>query len=96
MWTKLNQIMFKHEYIEPNFKGFMVDITQASWNAVKIVYGSGDATIRMVDKERTCLFHWTQLLDRHTKQLIKPKIWDQYKALCFDYKNSKFLEEVDT
>ncbi len=30
MWTKLNQIMFKHEYIEPNFKGFMVDITQAS------------------------------------------------------------------
>ncbi len=61
MWTKFNQIMLKHGYVEPNFKGFMADITHASWNAVKIVYGSGDATIRMVDKKRTCLFHWTHV-----------------------------------
>jgi hypothetical protein len=67
MWTNLNQIMFKHEYVEPNFKGFMVSIAQVSWNAIKIVYGSSDAIIRMVDKECKSLFHWTQLLDRHTK-----------------------------
>jgi hypothetical protein len=31
----------------------MVDITQANWNAVKIVYGSRDPSIKMVDKEHT-------------------------------------------
>jgi hypothetical protein len=67
MWTKFKQTMLKYKYVELNFKGFMVDITQANWNIFKIVYGSSDATIRMVDKERTCLFHWFQLLDRHTK-----------------------------
>ncbi len=30
MWTKLNGIMFKHKYVEPNFKGFMVDNVQAN------------------------------------------------------------------
>jgi hypothetical protein len=39
-----------------------------------MVYGSGDATIRMVDKEWTCLFHWIQSLDKHTKQLIKHEL----------------------
>ncbi len=30
MWTKLNGTMFKHRYVEPNFKGFMVDNAQAN------------------------------------------------------------------
>ncbi len=30
MWTKLNGTMFKHKYVEPNFKGFMVDNAQAN------------------------------------------------------------------
>jgi hypothetical protein len=59
--------MFKQRYTKPSFKGFMVDNAQANWNVVKIVYNFSDVTIRMVDQERTCLFHWTQLLDRHTK-----------------------------
>jgi hypothetical protein len=25
VWTKLNGTMLKHKYVEPNFKGFMVD-----------------------------------------------------------------------
>jgi hypothetical protein len=58
----------------PNFKRFMVDNAQANWNDVRIMYGSGDASMKMVDKERTCLFHWIQQLDRHTKQLIAPKL----------------------
>ncbi len=37
MWTKLNQTMFKHGYVEPNFKGFMANSTQANWSVVKIV-----------------------------------------------------------
>jgi hypothetical protein len=57
MWTKLNEMMLKHKFPKPNFKGFMVDSAQANWNMVRIVYGSGDPSIKMVDKERTCLFH---------------------------------------
>jgi hypothetical protein len=26
MWTKLNEMMLKHMFLKPNFKGFMVDI----------------------------------------------------------------------
>jgi hypothetical protein len=55
---------------------------------VRIVYGSGDPSIKMVDKERTCLFHWTQSLDKHTKQLIRPELQDEHKALCHQYKNA--------
>ncbi len=42
---------------KPNFKGFMVDNVQANWNAFKIIYDFGDMSVRMVNKEHTCLFH---------------------------------------
>jgi hypothetical protein len=86
IWTKFNHTMLKHMYHEPNFKGFMVDNAQANYNVVKIVYNFGDAIVKMVDKNRTCLFHSTQLLDKYTKQLIKPKLQIQHKALYFEYK----------
>jgi len=57
MWTKLNDTMQKHDFQKPNFKGFMVDSAQANWNAVRIVYGLGDLSMRMIDKEHICLFH---------------------------------------
>jgi hypothetical protein len=49
----------------------------------------------MVDKERICLFHWTQSLDRHTKQFITLDLQEQHKVLCFEYKTSKYLDEVN-
>jgi hypothetical protein len=30
MWSKLNHTMFKHMYVEPNFKGFMANNAQAN------------------------------------------------------------------
>jgi len=36
MWTKLNEIMLKHMFPKPNFKGFMVDNAQANWNTAKL------------------------------------------------------------
>jgi len=41
-----------------NFKGFMVNSAQGNWNAIKIVYGYGDPSVKMVDNECTCLFYW--------------------------------------
>jgi hypothetical protein len=70
--------MLKFNLTKPNFKGFTVDNAHANWNVVHIVYGSRDASVKMVDKERTCLFHWTQLLDRHTKQLIALELQEQH------------------
>ncbi len=57
MWTKLNEMMLKHMFPKPNFKGFMANNAQANWNIVKIVSVSGDSCIKMVDKEHSCLFH---------------------------------------
>jgi hypothetical protein len=82
MWKKLNDMMQKHDFPKSNFKGFMANNTQANCNAARIVYGSGDPSVKMIHKEWTCLFHWIQLFDKHTKQLIKPKFQDQYISLC--------------
>jgi hypothetical protein len=57
MWTKLNETMLKHTFPKPNFKGFMANNAQTNWSMIKIVYGSKDPSIKMVDKECTCLFH---------------------------------------
>jgi hypothetical protein len=70
MWTKLNQVILRFGLANPTFKGFMVDSAKVNWNVICIMYGYGDAFMKMVDKEQTCLFHWTQLLDEHTKHLI--------------------------
>ena len=85
----------RHGFEEPNFKGFMVDSAQANWNAVRIVYGSGDPAIRMTSRERTCLFHWTQSLEKHTKANIRADLQRQHKLLCKGYKNSTTLAEAE-
>jgi hypothetical protein len=61
---------------------------------MRIIYGSRDMNVKMVNKKCTCLFHWTLSFDRHTKQLIKPKLQDQHKAFYYEYKNTMSLEEV--
>jgi hypothetical protein len=34
-------------------------------------------------------------MDKHTKQQIKPKLFEQHKTLCYECKNATSLEEVD-
>jgi hypothetical protein len=70
MWTKLNQVILMFGLPNPTFKGLMADSAKTNWNVICIMYGFGNAFMKMVDKEQTCLFHWIQLFDRHTKQLI--------------------------
>jgi thymidylate kinase len=50
----------------------------------------------MVDKEHTCLFHWSHSLDKHTKQLIRPKLQDEHKVFCQRYKNAKSLADANS
>jgi hypothetical protein len=86
----------EHDFPKLNFKGFMVNNTQANWSIVKIVYGSRHPFVRMIDKECTCLFHWIQSFDKHTKQLIKLEFQDQHISFCHQYKGAKSLGEVES
>ena len=69
-WKNLNDVIAKHDVPKPKFKGFMVDSAQTNWNAIRVIYNSGNATISMKDQERTYLFYWTQFLEKHTKANI--------------------------
>ena len=71
--------MTKNGVLTVNFKGFMADNAQANWNAVKMIYGEGDPSLSMVGHERTCLFHWSQNLDKVTQKHIKVSLQFQHK-----------------
>jgi hypothetical protein len=42
MWKKLKDLMGNNGVKNPNFQSFIVDNAQANWDAIQIVYGSGD------------------------------------------------------
>lgn len=65
-WKNLNLVMEINGVTAPNFKGFMADNAQANWNAVRILYGNGNKEDPMEDRERSCLFHWTQNMVAYT------------------------------
>jgi len=48
--------MLKYGVVGTKFKGFMVDIAQANWNVIKIVYGFVDPTMEMVNKGEAVSF----------------------------------------
>jgi hypothetical protein len=94
LWKNLNVVMARHDIPEPKFKGFMADIAQANWNAVRVIYGSSDATIPMKDQERTCLFHWAQSLEKNMKADIRADLQHQHRQLCRQYKNATSESET--
>jgi hypothetical protein len=96
LWKNLNDVMTRHGVLEPKFKRFMADSAQANWNVVKVIYGSGDATIPMKDQEKACLFHWAQSLEKHTKVDIRADLQHQHKQLCRQYENAAPTSESET
>jgi hypothetical protein len=96
LWKNLNNVMARHGIPEPKFKGFMADSTQANWNDVRMIYDSGDTTIPMKDRERTCLFHWAQSLEKHTKADIHADFQHQHRQFCRQYKNAASASESET
>ena len=79
LWKNLNNAMARHGVPSPKFKGFMADSAQANWNAIRVIYGSGNATIPMKDQEKTCLFYGTQFLQKHTKADICADLQHQHR-----------------
>jgi hypothetical protein len=50
----------------------------------------------MMDQERTCLFHWAQSLEKHTKADICADLQHQHRQLCRQYKNAASASESET
>ena len=71
----------------------MADSAQENFNVVRKTFGSGDKNIQMKRKERTCQFNWSIALDRHTRQLIKPKLQAKHIELYYEYR--KYRSKVD-
>jgi hypothetical protein len=95
LWRKLNALAEKKGLGMHVFKGFMANSAQVNWNAIQIVYGIQDPLVKMVNKKRTCFFHWIQFLNKHTKQMIAPKFHDQHKTLYYEYIKTMSLEEAN-
>ncbi len=95
-WENLNKVMAENDVPHVNFKGFMADSAQANWIAVRTVYGSGDPTEPMVEKERSCYFHWMANLDKYTTKYIRLSLQSQHKMMCLDYRDAKTQLEADT
>lgn len=67
MWKNLNNVVRCHGVENSKFKGFIVDRAQAKWNAIPIVYESGDILVPIPNKEQTCVFYLVQSLEKHSK-----------------------------
>ena len=96
MWRSLLMVMEKHRVKNVNFAGFMAESAQANFNAVCEIFGSGDKSKPMKDKERTCQFHWSMAMERHTRQHIKPELQAMHKRLCHEYRKCKSKAATDT
>lgn len=96
LWRGLNGVMAKHKVNNVNFKGFMADSAQANWNAVRVIYGNGNADDPMPDRERTCQFHWASSLKKYTEAHIRGHdLQRQHYALCRQYRDAKTWEDAD-
>ena len=96
MWRSMLLVLDQHGVKNVNFKGFMADSAQANFNAVRKIFGSGDKNVPMDGKERTCQFHWSMALDRHTKQLIKPELQARHIELCDDYRKCRSKADANS
>jgi len=96
MWRSLNEVMERNGMVVTNFKGFIGDSAQANWNAIQIIYNSGNLKTEMLNREWMCLLHWNTSMHQHTQKLIKLDMQQQHTCLCKQYKDSKTKEEART
>ena len=84
-WEKLNITMEQCGYQGADFHGFMADEAGANWCAGRTVFNGGPTNI-MDNRERTCLFHWKQILYKHTKKCVKKESQQKHITLCEEWR----------
>ncbi len=70
----------------------MADEAGSNWAAIRAVFNGGPDNV-MVDRERSCLFHWEQSLQKHTKKHIGKDKVQTHLNLCEAWRN---LQTVDS
>lgn len=60
-WEMMNDVLLKNGSLPANFRYFMANEAGANWRVVRTVFNNGPDNI-MVERERSCLFHWEQSL----------------------------------
>ena len=86
-WEKINDVMLRNGHEPTNFYGFMANEAHANWKAVRQVFNNG---IPLEGHERSCLFHWTDSLNKHTTKYVVQVFEEEHKQLCTQWRCAKF------
>ena len=92
-WKSLNNVMQEKGFPPADFAGFMADEAGANWIAIRTVY-NGDAENVLEGRERSCLFHWEQSLQKHTKKLVLPQYRHIHLDMCETWRLARTLESA--
>ena len=92
-WRNLNAVMERCGHDPPDFAGFMSDEAGANWLAIRFVYNGGPQNI-MEGRERSCLFHWEQSLQKHTKKLVNVEKQSDHIQMCEAWRLARTSEKA--
>ena len=90
-WEKINDVMLKNGHEPADFYGFMADEAHANWKAIRQVFNNG---IPLEGRERSCLFHWTDSLNKHTIKYVVQGFEEEHKKLCTQWRCAKSEEDA--
>lgn len=88
-WENMNLVMVEHTGKPANFFGFMADEASANWNAVRRVFNDGK---EMIERERSCLWHWEDNLRVHTQRYIYGPHQQKHREMCEKWRTAPSKE----
>ena len=50
----------------------------------------------MEGRERSCLFHWTDNLNKHTTKYVQPGFQDEHKQMCAQWRTARSEEDASS
>ena len=86
-WNCLNEVLQQQGFPPADFAGFMSDEAGANWAAIRTVFNEGPDNM-MDGRERSCLFHWEQSLQKHSKRLVSKENFQVHLDMCEVWRKS--------
>lgn len=92
-WRNLNHVMEVCDLDPPDFAGFMSDEAGANWSAIRTVYNGGPKNV-LEGRERSCLFHWEQSLQKYNRKWIPVDKQQVHIAMCESWRLAKSKDQA--
>lgn len=92
-WESLNNVMQAEGFPAADFARFMSDEAGANWIAIRTVYNGGPDNV-LEGRECSCLFHWEQSLQKHTKKLVLPQHRQKHLDMCETWRLARTSESA--